>query len=351
MYVLILVPMTVLIFFRELFLPDKAIDMISKAGARAQMQGKTYINEAEIERALAAYTGIPLNKLSIEESKRLVQLENTLKHSLIGQDEAVTAVCRAIRRARVGIRDETKPIGCFLFTGPTGVGKTEMAKVLANEYFGSKEAMVRLDMSEYMEHHSVSRLIGTAPGYYGFDTGGQLTEAIQQRPHSLVLFDEIDKAHKKVRNLLLQILDDGRLTDGKGKTVDFTNTIVILTSNVGSSWNELRGAFKAELLNRFDQIVVFQPLKEEHVEKILEILIDEFRARVANTKKIQVEVSDALKKMLISEGYDERYGARALKRVFTGLVKNKLAKEILNGSVSSDTILMDVGLNREVVFR
>lgn len=344
---------SVYIIFRELFLPDKAIDLIDKAGARAHTLGQSHVNEAEIEHVVSTYTGIPLTKVSTKtsQSQSLLEFEHTLKRSLIGQDEAAAAVARAILRARAGLKHETKPIGSFLFTGPTGVGKTEMAKLLANEYFGDREAMLRLDMSEYAERYTVSRLIGSSPGYKGYEDGGHLTEAVRRRPHTLVLFDEIEKAHKKVLNLLLQILDDGRLSDGKGKTVDFSNTIVILTSNLGTG-NNLRGALAPELLNRFDQVVVFNPLDKEHIRKILEILIQEFCARLAAKKKVQVAFTKELKERLVLEGFDPSYGARPLKRAITSLVQDKLAEAILNGIVAErDTITMDVALDGEIVIK
>ncbi|XP_057805972.1 chaperone protein ClpC4, chloroplastic-like [Salvia miltiorrhiza] len=339
-------------YLRELHLPDKAIDLIDKAGARAQMLGDgggAPVTGSDVEHVVSACTGIPAAKVvSGKASRRLLELEETLKRRVIGQDEAVAAVSRALLRARAGVKDATKPVGCFLFAGPTGVGKTETAKVVAEEYFGCKEAMVRLDMSEYMEYHSVSRLIGSPPGYRSHDDGGQLTEPVRRRPHCLVLFDEIEKAHQQVLNVLLQILDDGRLTDGKGKTVDFSNTVVILTSNVGS--DKLKCAFKPELLNRFDEVVAFKPLHKEHIQKILEILIREFCDRVAANKNIKVTVSKGLKERLVSEGYDKSYGARALKRAMARLVEDKLAREILNETVTEqDSVIVDVAVDEEMV--
>ncbi|XP_057797255.1 chaperone protein ClpC2, chloroplastic-like [Salvia miltiorrhiza] len=335
-------------YLKELHLPDKAIDLIDKAGARAQMLGRALVSGSDVEHVVSACTGIPVAEVSSKASQCLLKLEEALKHRVIGQDEAAAAVSRALLRARAGVTDATKPIGCFLFAGPTGAGKTEMAKVVAEEYFGCKEAMVRLDMSEYMEYHSVSRLIGSPPGYICHQDGGQLTEAVRRRPHCLVLFDEIEKAHQQVLNVLLQILDDGRLTDGKGNTVDFSNTVVILTSNVGNDM--LERAFQPELLNRFDEIVAFKPLHKEHIQEILEILIREFCDRVASNKNINVAISKGLKEKLVSEGYDMRHGARALKRAMARLVEDKLAHEILNETVvEQDSVIMDVGVNEEMV--
>ncbi|PIN24218.1 hypothetical protein CDL12_03039 [Handroanthus impetiginosus] len=344
-------------------LPDKAIDLIDEAGARVQLYKKqqrpywevSSVSEEDIGQVVSMWTGIPVQKVTKEESIRLLKMEQTLKHRLIGQDEAVSAVSRAIRRARVGLRDMNRPIASFLFTGPTGVGKTELAKLLTTEYFGSKEAMVRLDMSEYMESHTVSRLYGSPPGYVGHEDGGQLTELVRTRPHSVILFDEIEKANSKVFYVLLQILDDGRLTDGKGRTVDFRNTIIILTSNVGGILKgeydevkknvgiELKKVFKPEFLNRLDEIVVFKPLEKAHMRKILDAMLVEFYQRVEK-KKLQVElVSGGLKEKIIGEGFNPSYGARPLRRAITSLLEDKLADEILNGRVTEGAkVEMDV---------
>ncbi|KAL8557454.1 hypothetical protein ACS0TY_004760 [Phlomoides rotata] len=346
-------------FISELFLPDKAIDLIDEAGSRVSLRrflrrNGQYVTDEDIQEVVSMLTGIPLHKLSNEESLRLLEMEKSLKRRLVGQDEAVSVVSRGIRRARVGLRDETKPIACFLFTGPTGVGKTELAKLLAFEYFGSKEAMVRLDMSEYMEPHSVSRLHGSPPGYVGHEEGGHLTEAVRRRPHNVVLFDEIEKAHSQVFNAFLQILDDGRLTDGKGRTVDFKNTIIIMTSNIGgsdagSAAGKLRKFFKPEFLNRLDEIVVFKPLERVHMRHILDAMLIEFHQRVEK-KNISVEISSGLKDKLVYEGYNSSYGARPLKRAITRLVEDNLAEKILNGSVTSgQRITMDVDSDGEVI--
>ncbi|KAL3813934.1 hypothetical protein ACJIZ3_015202 [Penstemon smallii] len=355
---------------------DKAINVaedlsrqyirLYEAGARVQLYktgaspNKVHlVTEEDIKQVVSMWTGIPVEKVSDEESTRLLGMEKILQRRLIGQEEAVSAVSRAIRRARVGLRDPNKPIATFLFTGPTGVGKTELAKLLALEYFGSKEAMVRLDMSEYMEQHSVSRLIGSPPGYIGHDDGGQLTEVVRRRPHNVILLDEVEKANSKVFNVLLQILDDGRLTDGKGRTVDFKNTIIIMTSNIGGKLKGdyyevkmevgsiLKEHFSPEFLNRLDEIVVFKPLEYSHLKKILDAMLVEFYQRVEK-KNLKVNIRNKMKNKLVSEGYNPSYGARPLKRAITLLLEDNLAEKILNGSVKEgDTVIMDVDSDGE----
>ena len=301
-------------------------------------------------------------------------MEDTLHQRLIGQDDAVKAVSRAIRRARVGLKNPNRPIASFVFSGPTGVGKTELAKSLASYFFGSEEAMIRLDMSEYMERHTVSKLIGSPPGYVGYNEGGQLTEAVRRRPYTVVLFDEIEKAHPDVFNMLLQILEDGRLTDAKGRTVDFKNTLLILTSNIGSKviekggsgigfefaedatetqYNrirslvneELKQYFRPEFLNRLDEIIVFRQLNKVEVTQIAEIMLKEVFGRLTE-KGIVLEVTDRFKDRLITEGYSPSYGARPLRRAIMRLLEDSLAEEILSGRIKDgDTALVDVDEN------
>ncbi|KAF5961501.1 hypothetical protein HYC85_002710 [Camellia sinensis] len=281
----------------------------------------------------------------------MIYFNKTLQHHIIGQDEAVEAVSRAIRRARVGISDPSRPIASFLFAGPTGVGKTELAKLLAVEYFGSKEAMVRLDMSEYMEKHTVSKLIGSPPGYIGHGDGGQLTEAVRRRPHNVILLDEMEKAHPDVFNTFLQILDDGRLTDSKGKTVDFKNTIIIMTSNVGGELSggfekvkkqvgeEFKKIFRGEFLNRLDEVIVFKRLSYLQLKKIMEIMLGEVYERLKVNKKIIMRVTDRLKEKLVEEGYHPRYGARPMRRAIRRVVEDNLAEMILKGEVEEGDIV------------
>ncbi|KAK1567322.1 hypothetical protein Q3G72_010869 [Acer saccharum] len=294
-----------------------------------------------------------------EESQKLLQMEKALQKHIIGQPEAVEAVSRAIRRSHVGIGDSNRPIGSFLFTGPTGVGKTELANSLAVEYFRSKEAMIRLDMSEYMERHSVSKLFGSPPGYVDSGKGGQLTEAILRRPHSVVLFDEIEKAHPDILNVMLQVLDDGRLTDSNGQTVDFKKTIIIMTSNIGSDLiakqgvlsfeqvkaiveEELKRNFRLEFLNRFDEVIVFKQLNVSDLKDIVEIMINEVHERL-KPKKIELIVTERFKERLIKEGYSPCYGARSLKRAVRRYLVDNLAEKMLNGEFKEgNTVAVDV---------
>ncbi len=329
------------------------------------------VNEEDIAHIVASWTGIPVNKLTESESSKLLQMENTLHQRLIGQEEAVNAISRAIRRSRVGISNPKRPIASFIFSGPTGVGKTELAKSLAAYFFGSESAMIRLDMSEYMERHTISKLIGSPPGFVGYSEGGQLTEAVRRRPYTVVLFDEIEKAHPDVFNLLLQILEDGRLTDTKGRTVDFRNTLLIMTSNVGSKViekgggglgfefsdnqadshyrcirslvnEELKAYFRPEFLNRLDEIIVFRQLAKDEVKQISSILLGEVCSRLTE-QGITLEVTEQFKDRLVEEGYDPSYGARPLRRAITRLLEDCLAEEILSGRVSQgDTVVVDV---------
>ncbi|MDZ7707311.1 MAG: ATP-dependent chaperone ClpB [Trueperaceae bacterium] len=327
----------------------------------AELEGAHYVRlevgEDEVAEVVSRSTGIPVARLMEGEREKLLGLEDELHRRVVGQDRALSAVADAVRRSRAGLADDRKPIGSFLFLGPTGVGKTETAKALAQQLFDDEDAMVRLDMSEYMERHTVARLIGAPPGYVGFEEGGQLTEAIRRRPYAVVLFDEIEKAHPDVFNALLQLLDDGRLTDAHGRTVDFRNTVVILTSNIGSPqilemgrsgrpaseieetvMNELRTAFRPEFLNRLDDIVVFEGLSREQVARIAELRIDELRARLAPTR-IRLEVSDEALAFLSRVGFDPAFGARPLARAIRKHLETPLSREILGGSVQDGDIV------------
>ncbi|MBF2069427.1 ATP-dependent Clp protease ATP-binding subunit [Fischerella thermalis] len=415
-------------YISDRFLPDKAIDLIDEAGSRVRLRSSMVaanreikrelatvtknkdeavraqdfdkaaelrdreleleaqladttqsdksvntlvVNEEDIAQIVAAWTGVPVNKLTESESEMLLHLEDTLHQRLIGQEQAVTAVSRAIRRARVGLKNPNRPIASFVFSGPTGVGKTELAKSLAAYFFGSEEAMIRLDMSEFMERHTVSKLIGSPPGYVGYDEGGQLTEAVRRRPYTVLLFDEIEKAHPDVFNMLLQILDDGHLTDAKGRKVDFKNTLIILTSNIGSrviekgggglgfqfsedeaeaSYNrirnlvneEMKNYFRPEFLNRLDEIIVFTQLKKEEVKQIAEIMLKEVADRLTE-KGITLEVSDRFKERVLQEGYNPSYGARPLRRAIMRLLEDSLAEALLSGQITDgDTAIVDV---------
>ena len=319
---------------------------------------KEEVTENEISQIVAKWTGIPVTKLIEGEREKLLKLEDELHKRVIGQDEAVTAVSNAVIRARAGLKDENKPIGSFIFLGPTGVGKTELAKTLANNLFDSEENIIRIDMSEYMEKHAVSRLIGPPPGYVGYEEGGQLTEAVRRNPYSVILFDEIEKAHEDVFNLFLQILDDGRLTDNKGKTVDFKNTIIIMTSNIGSSYlleagenindevkelvmNEMKIRFKPEFLNRVDDIIMFKPLDKEGIKQIIDIFMKSLKNRL-HDKDIKIEVTDSTKDIMVKEGYDPIYGARPLKRYISNVLETMIAKKLIAGDIYNGcTIIVD----------
>jgi ATP-dependent Clp protease ATP-binding subunit ClpB len=322
---------------------------------------KEEVDAEDIAEVVGKWTGIPVTRLMEGEMHKLLTLEDRLHERVVGQDDAVSAVADAIRRARAGMKDPKRPIGSFLFLGPTGVGKTELARALAQELFDDEDAMVRIDMSEYQEKHTVARLIGAPPGYVGYDEGGQLTEAVRRRPYRVVLFDEIEKAAPDVFNVLLQILEDGRLTDGHGRTVDFKNTVIIMTSNLGSQYllnldpdnagafemarvqvlDELRRAFRPEFLNRIDEIIIFHPLSHKQLEAIVGLQLDQLTSRLAGSK-ITLEVTEAAREYLAREGYNPDFGARPLKRLIQREVENALAKAVLSGELrEGSTALVD----------
>ncbi|KAG5568625.1 hypothetical protein H5410_064355 [Solanum commersonii] len=403
-------------YISDRFLPDKAIDLIDEDGSRVRLRhaqlpeearelekelrqitkeknesvrGQDFekrrarqsleagdaagplVTEADIQHIVSSWTGIPVEKVSTDESDRLLKMEETLHTRVIGQDEAVKAISRAIRRARVGLKNPNRPIASFIFSGPTGVGKSELAKSLATYYFGSEEAMVRLDMSEFMERHTVSKLIGSPPGYVGYTEGGQLTEAVRRRPYTVVLFDEIEKAHPDVFNMMLQILEDGRLTDSKGRTVDFKNTLLIMTSNVGSSviekggrrigfdldfdekdssynrikslvTEELKQYFRPEFLNRLDEMIVFRQLTKLEVKEIADIMLKEVFVRLKN-KEIELQVTERFRDRVVDEGYNPSYGARPLRRAIMRLLEDSMAEKMLASEIKEgDSVIVDV---------
>ncbi|MEL4893890.1 ATP-dependent Clp protease ATP-binding subunit [Crocosphaera sp. Alani8] len=389
-------------YISDRFLPDKAIDLIDEAGSRihlrhcSQMKNQSsfedeneapvinpdslipVVDEEDIAQIVTAWTGVPVNKLTETESESLMYLEDNLHERIIGQQAAVTAVSRSVRRSRIGLQNPKRPIASFIFAGPTGVGKTELTKALAQFLFGSKDAMIRLDMSEYMERHTVSKLIGTAPGFVGYEEGGQLTEAVRRKPYSVVLFDEIEKAHPDVFNLLLQLLEDGRLTDSKGRTVDFRNTLIIMTSNIGSkviekggdnfgfetededenvNYKRIQGAvndelkqyFRPEFLNRLDEIIVFRQLTKPEVTEIADLLLAEVAQQLYEQRQISLTVSEDFKALVVEEGYDPSYGARPLRRAIMGRLEDSLAESILAGNIQDgDTVMVDVSEDNKV---
>ncbi len=325
------------------------------------------VGPEDVAEVVASWTGIPVSRMLDDERERLMHLEERLHERVVSQDEAVTAIANAVRRSRAGLQDPNRPVGSFIFLGPTGVGKTETARALAEFLFDDEDALVRLDMSEYGERHAVARLIGAPPGYVGYEEGGQLTEAIRRRPYSVVLFDEIEKAHPEVFNVLLQILDDGRLTDGQGRTVDFRNTVIILTSNIGSTWilehseddweqveskvkEALRQGFKPEFLNRIDEIIVFKPLTKEQLERVVEIQLERL-ATFLKEREVTLDVSPEARRRIAEEGYDPAFGARPMKRAIQHMVADPLAMAFLDGQFSDgDTIRVDTGPGTELEF-
>jgi len=354
--------------FGTLLALEKQLETENTRLAELQKTGRMLreeVDEEDIALTVAKWTGIPVTRLLEGEVEKLVRMEARLAQRVVGQEEAIRSVSNAVRRARSGLSDPNRPIGSFLFLGPTGVGKTELARALAEFLFDDERAMIRVDMSEYMEKHTVARLIGAPPGYVGYEEGGQLTEAVRRRPYSVVLFDEIEKAHGDVFNVLLQLLDDGRLTDGQGRTVDFRNTVVIMTSNLGSHifreyekpekvrpliMQELRNTLRPEFLNRIDEVVIFSPLGRAEIARIVDIQVGHLRRRLAD-KRIDLELTEAAKTLLAREGYDPTFGARPLKRAIQRLIQDPLALRLLQGEVAEgDTVTVDA-VRDEIVFR
>jgi len=339
---------------------EKQLDMATQAEMQDFTLLRNKVGEEEIAEVVSKWTGIPVSKMLEGERDKLLKMDEALHERVIGQDEAVTSVANAIRRSRAGLSDPNRPNGSFLFLGPTGVGKTELCKSLANFLFDTEDAMVRIDMSEFMEKHSVARLVGAPPGYVGYEEGGYLTEAVRRKPYSVILLDEVEKAHPDVFNILLQVLDDGRLTDGQGRTVDFRNTVIVMTSNLGSNliqelsgedqYDEMKAAvmdvvgqhFRPEFINRVDDVVVFHPLLREQIHAIAEIQLAHLHARLAD-RDIGLEVSDAALDLITEAGFDPVYGARPLKRVIQQQLENSLAHDLLSGHFKAgDTIKVDV---------
>jgi ATP-dependent Clp protease ATP-binding subunit ClpC len=348
------------------------IEKLESGWQSQQGTDKPVVSAEDIAHVVSMWTGIPVMRIAEEESQRLLQMETALHERVIGQEEAIVVIAKAVRRARAGLKDPRRPIGSFIFLGPTGVGKTELARALAEFMFGSEESLIRIDMSEFMERHSVARLVGAPPGYVGFDEGGQLTEAVRRKSYSVILLDEIEKAHPDVFNILLQILDDGRLTDAKGRRVDFRNTIVIMTSNVGAELirrqgnlgfntakdaakseedayqkmkdkvlGEMKNLFKPEFLNRIDASVVFRSLQKDDIRKIIDLLLQRVRGELTE-QQIKIDVTDEAKDLLMEKGFDPAYGARPMRRAIQNLIEDPLAEALLEGRFKSgDSVLID----------
>ena len=352
-------------YIADRFLPDKAIDLVDEAASRLRVDGTgDTVTAADIAGLVSQWTGIPAERMLEEERSRLANMEDALHARVIDQDEGVRAVAEAVRHSRAGLSDPRRPIGTFLFLGPTGVGKTELAKALAAFLFGSDGALLRIDMSEYMERHAVARLIGSPPGYVGYEEGGQLTEAVRRRPYQVILLDEIEKAHPQVMNLLLQLLDEGRLTDGHGRTVDFRHTILIMTSNLGSEYfqtndsedathkkvrDALREALRPEFLNRIDETIIFHPLSQSAIERIVDLKVADLNPRLAE-QNIQLTLTDEAKRVLAKEGFDPHYGARPLARALKRLVENPLARAIVANEITDgDHVAVDAAAMSDVL--
>ena len=361
-------------YINDRFLPDKAIDLLDEAAASASISGGRKLLEEDIAEVVSTWTGIPVSGIDKSESERLLELESRLKERIIGQDEAVSAVARAIRRSRVGLKSGKSPVGSFLFLGPTGVGKTALCRALAETVYGDERAMIRLDMSEYMEKHSVSRLIGSPPGYVGYEDGGQLTEKVRRKPWSVVLFDEIEKAHEDVWGILLQIMDDGHLTDSTGRQVDFSNSLIVMTSNVGAKaileqrkalgfsldgkeenstaekvMEELRATFKPEFLNRIDETIIFKRLRREDMLKISQGILEDVKlsfAKLGLGLTVPVETIE----WMVENVENEKYGARPLRRSVQQNIEDNAAQMLLDGSIKSgDNIVAEVCENRLIL--
>jgi ATP-dependent Clp protease ATP-binding subunit ClpB len=356
--------------YGELAQAQQVLEAGKAALAAVQAGGQSFLREEvtdeDIARVVSGWTGIPIAKMLEGEQEKLLQMEARIHARLVGQDEAVTAVADAVRRSRSGLADPKRPIGSFIFLGPTGVGKTELARSLAEFLFDDEDNVIRLDMSEYMEKHSVARLIGAPPGYVGYEEGGYLTEAVRRRPYSVILFDEIEKAHPDVFNILLQVLDDGRLTDGKGRTVDFKNTVIIMTSNIGSHhiqqigpddpervetlvMNEVRNAFRPEFLNRVDDMIIFKSLTRDQLDRIVEIQLGHLKELLAE-RDLGLELTPEAAKLLGDRGYDPTYGARPLKRAITKYLQNPLAKRLLAGEFEPGDVICVAAVDGELEF-
>ncbi|MBU0630406.1 MAG: ATP-dependent Clp protease ATP-binding subunit [Candidatus Margulisbacteria bacterium] len=375
-------------YISDRFLPDKAIDLVDEAASRTMLQNAALIKESTplekvpkvnaevIAHIVASWTGVPVTQLTQEETERLFKLEETLRQRVVGQEEAITVIAKSIRRARAGLKDPKRPIGSFVFLGPSGVGKTELAKRLAEFLFGDTEALIRIDMSEYLESHTTSRLVGSPPGYVGFGEGGQLTEPVRRRPHSVVLFDEIEKAHPDVMNLLLQVLDEGHVTDAQGHQIDFKNTVIIMTSNVGAALiqkessigfvtradagasygkmkdvvlEELKKSFKPEFLNRVDEKIVFHPLSKEDLLLIIDIMIGDINDRLTE-KGLSINLTKKSKVFLVDQGYDPKLGARPLRRSIEEHIEDKLSEEVLKGKFPYGTSIKADLKDKEIFF-